>query len=978
MKTKKVLRNGLAILLLLAGNLALAQTTLNGTVVDAANNEAIPGANIVIQGTSEGVATDFDGKFSLTTEQNPPFTIEVSSIGFGTKVLEISASDQNMNISLEAGEALDEIVIAASRRPERIAESPVSIERLGLNDIKYSTSSDFYSSVENLKGVDVLYSSITLPIVNTRGFASFSNERFLQLVDGMDSAAPGIQFPIGNLIGLNQLDVASVELLPGASSALYGANAFNGILLMNSKSPFDDPGISAYVKSGITSSSNNGDNTYYDVGIRAAFKLSDKFAVKFNFSHYEGKDWAQTDERMYVDAGPGTPDRLVTRTGNELAFDALSRYGDEITQDLDFQEIALANPQVRGLVAQGIAAAMGLPSADLVPGSAIDGQIAQALPAGETTIGMDGYAEKDLWDYDASNTKFDASLHYRLSDDVELSWVSKIASGNTIYQGASRYILKNFGIQQHKLELRGDNFFVRGYTTIEDTGDTYDAVYTGQFINISQGQEWFTTYAGTYIQSVLTGNPSHSAARTAANATLAQVGTPEFQQLYNSITQTPLYNGSQFNDQTSLTHVDANYNFGDLGKLGELQVGGSYRNYELNSNGTIFTDNDGPISVYEYGVYTQLQSQISDQIKFTGSIRYDGAQNFDANFSPRLSLVISPDKAKVHNFRLSYQTGFRYPTNQDQYIGLETPVGILLGSAKDNFDRYETTSRGTSAELGAQAVGLLNQLGVDIYDTLTGNDILSNSYSLSSALQFSATQNPQLLQKAQVNPVQPEKVVAYEVGYRGRVGKVYIDASYYRNDYDNFIASQIVATPHVGDVAGTQIIPAAFSPIGADLPASVLALAEGLFTVVAIDSNTDADVKSSGFNIGLDTSFDDFNVGISYTNATLDFDQTANPDFETGFNTPENTFKVSLSNNNLFKNFGFGINYKYLESFLWESSYFDGIVPERNLLDAQINLTIKDFNVKLGGTNLFGDEYYAAPGAGLVGSTYYIGLRYGF
>ena len=92
----------------------------------------------------------------------------------------VSSSDQNITISLEASEPLDEIVIAASRRPERVAESPFSIERLGLSDIKCSTSSDFYSPVENLKVVDVLYSSITLPIANTRGFASFSNERFLQ------------------------------------------------------------------------------------------------------------------------------------------------------------------------------------------------------------------------------------------------------------------------------------------------------------------------------------------------------------------------------------------------------------------------------------------------------------------------------------------------------------------------------------------------------------------------------------------------------------------------------------------------------------------------------------------------------------------------------------------------------------------------------------------------------------------------------
>jgi outer membrane receptor protein involved in Fe transport len=96
-------------------------------------------------------------------------------------------------------------------------------------------------------------SSLSFKSINTRGFATVANTRFMQLVDGMDNSSPLLNFVLGNMIGVSEIDVQSVELLPGASSALYGANAFNGILFMNSKSPFTSPGITAYAKFGQTS-----------------------------------------------------------------------------------------------------------------------------------------------------------------------------------------------------------------------------------------------------------------------------------------------------------------------------------------------------------------------------------------------------------------------------------------------------------------------------------------------------------------------------------------------------------------------------------------------------------------------------------------------------------------------------------------------------------------------------------------------------
>ena len=136
---------------------------------------------------------------------------------------------------------LDEVVVSASRTPEKVLQSPVTIERMGIADIKKSASPSFYDGLENLKEVQMNTSSLSFKSINTRGFATVANVRFMQLVDGMDNSSPLLNFVIGNMIGISEIDVQSVELLPGASSALYGANAFNGILFMNSKNPFTSP-----------------------------------------------------------------------------------------------------------------------------------------------------------------------------------------------------------------------------------------------------------------------------------------------------------------------------------------------------------------------------------------------------------------------------------------------------------------------------------------------------------------------------------------------------------------------------------------------------------------------------------------------------------------------------------------------------------------------------------------------------------------
>ena len=271
-----------------------SQKTINGTVSD--DQGPLPGATIIIQGSSTGVTTDFDGNYSITSDMDTPFSIEASSVGFKAMSAEVSSSS-TVDFVLEDNTALDEVVVSASRTPQRIFESPVTVERFGVKDIKTTASADFYDGLENLKGVDINVNSLTFKAINTRGFATFANTRFVQLVDGMDNSAPALNFPLGNLLGMTETNVLSVEILPGASSALYGANAFNGILLMESKNPFDFQGISGQYKHGITSQeAAGGDNEFRDLQVRWGHKFSDKVAMKVNFAYLRGTDWIADSE----------------------------------------------------------------------------------------------------------------------------------------------------------------------------------------------------------------------------------------------------------------------------------------------------------------------------------------------------------------------------------------------------------------------------------------------------------------------------------------------------------------------------------------------------------------------------------------------------------------------------------------------------------------------------------------------------------
>ena len=329
-----------------------------------------------IKGTTEGTITDINGAFQLTTTLATPFKLVVTMVGMTTSEMDIDGNKDDLNVKLsEETSLLSGVVVAASRVEEKILESPVTIEKMDQKAIKASSSSDYYDDLSKLKGVQTINGSMTLTSINTRGFGGISNTRFVQLMDGMDNAAPLLNFPTGNIVGIGELDINNVELVPGAASALYGPNAFNGILLMNSKNPFENPGFSMQVKGGFSQADNNyGVKPMGSASMRLAHAFKNKntgkdfMAFKANFSIFQGTDWSANDY---------TTDRNLHTMNNvgQPNFDGMNTYGDE-------NRIFVPYGAVRGNLIGG--ASMSLQNSPLFKAAVTAGVTAQVnaqLPA---------------------------------------------------------------------------------------------------------------------------------------------------------------------------------------------------------------------------------------------------------------------------------------------------------------------------------------------------------------------------------------------------------------------------------------------------------------------------------------------------------------------------------------------------------------------------------------------------------------------
>ena len=927
-----------------------AQTkTISGKITDAVSNEPLIGATVLVKGTQTGTVTDANGKFTLEVPATAK-AVTISYVGYIARDFPVTTTNWNVNLQT-ADIPGKEVVVTSSRVAESIKHAPVQIEKMTAREIKSAASGDFYQSIGNFKGVDIVTTSAGFKVINLRGFGDTRSLRTKQFIDGVDNEAPGLNFPIGNMVGANDLDLESVEIISGAASSLYGANAMQGVVSMRTKNPYDFQGLSLQLKGGGTTVP----GPFFDAQFRyaQAFGKKQKFALKLTGEYTQTKDWVADDDsfnrygniKTEVNASSGLREKQYA----PVTADFTQEEKDDIialNSWLDFNP--LASPS-------------------------------------KLNIRAPGYIEKDLADYNAKNLKISTELHYRFTKDLELTGTYKFGYGTAVYQATARYQIKNFTFHQPKVELRGKSFFVRVYGAVEDAGKSYNIGLTGAYLSrMAIRSGYVPDYLDKYFDVLDTltngfcedcvnqGNIDEARRQAVINAEKVwagyQPGGIHFKDSFNLLVNNAnSLEGTKFFDKSMLWHAEGQYNW-DFVKWLDIITGASYRIYMPNSRGTIFEDTAGrSIRVHEVGAYLQATKRLlkDESLKIIGSLRVDKNSNFKAQLSPRASIVYTyTGKKSDHTFRASVTSAFRTPTLQDQYLYLDIGRLFLVGNLNgyDNLFTREST------------LEFYRQRGDQTYD------------------QYQALAKS-VLKPTTLAPLKPEHVLSVDFGYRTEIAKkVFIDVSAYWSRYSSFIGFQRVVRTASGNATanpnGTQAEKDAFDAAvdniaGSDSLSTIESNGKPLYTVYQMWVNATTKVPSWGVSASLA-----YYVGkgitpyVNYTYADLDDSKLVNNGATvlSGFNTPKHKFNVGVSAARVVGGLGFNANFKWVTSYKWQSPFADGVVPSFHTLDLQLYYEIdKAYStIRIGGSNIYNNRHIEAVGSPKIGAMYYVGWTFDF
>ncbi len=897
-----------------------AQFDIKGIVLDSQTKETLIGANILIKGTENGKATNYKGEFHLKTKSLPQ-TIVISFIGYKNQEIEINNQEFILvNMDYEPS-ILGEIILAENRITKKQKEAALTVESIDLISIEQSTASNFYESLGQLKGVDITSASLGFKIINTRGFNSSSPVRSLQLINGVDNQSPGLNFSLGNFLGVSELDIQKVNVIAGASSAYFGPNAFNGVIEMETKSPFHFKGLDISQKLA--------DRSLLETAVRYAKVWSnkedvEKLGLKLNMYYLTANEWNANNYAPVTDA--------EDNTSNPGGYDAVNIYGDEF----------------------------------ISAGDNLLSDLKKKTHPGLGNVYRSGYKEVDLVSSDSKNAKLNMGLYYRINPELELSYNFNYGSGSTIYQGDNRYRLDGIRFFQNIVELKQkDKWFFRFYNTKENAGDTYDIFFTAIKLQEQQAaaSEWKQAYADNwkefYVDQVkalpnytdfqnglisyddfLSSNADtltyfHNQNRNFTDNfsyNILEVGTADFDSVFHDITTRSFSNGgTKFIDRSALYHAQGEYKF-NIGSF-DAKAGMSMRWYRPESEGTIFdemritTNNNEHDTTFvtiknqEWGSYLGLERKWkSDLLKTALIVRLDKNENFNFLFSPALSAVYNLNEN--HLIRLSASAAIRNPTLQDQYLNYNVGTATLKGSLNG-------------------------------YDSLVTVDSFKD---------FITELDADTLDYFNVDKIQPEKVKTIEFGYRGSIeNKWYFDISTFYSHYTDFIGYEI----------------------GLDMDLS-LGFPKSI-EVLRLSSNAASTVQTTGFNFGVNHYFNNtftFLGNYSWNKIVTGKNDPIVPAFNTPehkFNLSANARNFSWRKNNSAKNWSATVSHKWVEGFNFEGSpQFTGRIDSYTSTNLQLSYLYEKWKstFKFGVNNLLNDKHYEIYGGPLIGRLVYFSVKY--
>ena len=219
---------------LLLAPMVWAQTaSLSGTVTDADDGQSLPGASVLIAGTAQGTATDFDGNYSITGLDPGTYTIVFSFIGYQNQEIDVTLTageTRTLDAAMQAGIELDPIQVTAGRRQEKALDAPASIDVITARELQQNVGPSSVSALRNVTGVDMSQTGIDRREVVLRGFNNaFSGASYI-LTDYRQAAVPSLNVNLHSIMPNMTIDLERVEVVRGPGSALYGAGVDAGVV----------------------------------------------------------------------------------------------------------------------------------------------------------------------------------------------------------------------------------------------------------------------------------------------------------------------------------------------------------------------------------------------------------------------------------------------------------------------------------------------------------------------------------------------------------------------------------------------------------------------------------------------------------------------------------------------------------------------------------------------------------------------------
>lgn len=818
------------------------------------------------------------------------------------------------------GQSEEEVVVTGSRMRERLLSAPTGVQKATGLYFQNNSAPGFFEALQNLKGVNMITPSMGFRILNTRGFANTTNVRFAQLVDGMDVQSPHIGSPIGNALGPNDLDIEEVEIVPGVAASLYGMNAINGLANLISRNPFEHEGLSVQQKVALTHTGNASGNAHVfnETSLRYAKAWRRKWAFKANLGFIAGNDWIADD---YTDMNAGANLSTGLTGDDNPAKDPVNNYGNESSNRRTL-----------------------------------------SLGGKSYVVARTGYPEMDITSYGIRNLKGDLTLMYKPTVSSCIAYTYRGAGLENVYQRANRFRLADYYIQQHALQYRSKALLVNAYYNSENTGSSYNLRSMAENMDRSfkNDQTWFTDYTLAFNRLNVNAIPVaevHRMSRQKADEGRLNPGDAAFAQTLAKLRQINNWDsGAALQVRAGFVQADIQWNLSEsllenfTQNTGiELMAGADHRTYIIQPDGNYFI-NPGADKQHENLLYGKTGAFVSTyknfldkKLRVGAAIRADKNDYFPLYLSPRFTAVYN--LSENHFFRTSWQVGYRFP------IIFEAFSNVNSGGVK-RVGGLPVMSQGIFENAWLQS-------SIASFQQAVLRDMNTVGLSRNQAIE----KNKGMLQKNPYTYLRPEKVRSFELGYRGLLFEklLFVDADIYFNSYNRFIAQ---ANMNVPNTSMADSIPFDLYERNRQSPYRMW-------------TNSSSVVYNFGFSLGLNVRLPmgyQFTGNTSFAKLTRSNTQDG---LEDGFNTPAWMVNATLANNNITKNLGAGITWRWQSSFYWQSFLVNGQVPSFGVLDAHTSWRFNRLPVKLkaGGSNILNQYYNSFLGGPSVGGFYYMSFE---